>query len=341
MLGWGYPPDIEGGLDIHVSRVFEELREKEVDVDLALPEQKAPDKEGIIALDTPKGDMKFQARKMSSDIVEIAEEYDIIHTHDWFGSEAGYKAKKYSNTKWVSTFHSLSSDRSSLPSEDIERLEKTGLNADIALAVSNMLADKVETEYGEKPETVLNGVSKPETGDLNVKKDLDINNQMIFYVGRHAKQKGIELLIYGFNKLQEDATLVIGGNGHITNALENFVEILGIEDEVIFTGYLSDDELGDYYSAADVFVSPSLSEPFGLTITEAISCDTPVVATENGAKEILPDEAVVSVEQNSDSLAEGISKALDIDDFNVEISREWSDVADDLIEIYDQVLVNP
>lgn len=336
MLGWGYPPDIEGGLDIHVSRVFEELREKGVDIDLALPEQNAPDKEGIIPLEMPDGDMKFQARKMSKDIVKIAQEYDVIHTHDWFGSEAGFKASKYSDTKWVSTYHSLSSDRTSLPSDDIERLEKTGLKADKPLAVSELLADKIEDEYGEKPGVVLNGFSEPESRGIDVKKDLDMEGDVVFYVGRHAEQKGIELLIYGFKKIQKNATLVIGGSGHITQDLKKFVEMLGIEDQVIFAGYIPDEELGDYYSAADVFVSPSLSEPFGLTITEAISCGTPVVATENGAKEILPEKAVVSVDQNSNSIAEGIDNALEIKNFDVDISREWEDVAEDLIGIYEE-----
>ena len=335
MIGWGYPPNIEGGLDIHVSRVFEELRAKDVDVDLALPEQNAPEKEGIIPLKMPDGDMKFQARKMSAEIVDLAEDYDIIHTHDWFGSEAGFKAKKYSDVKWISTFHSLSSDRTSLPSNDIERLEKTGLKADEALAVSDLLAKKVKEEYGEKPKVVPNGFSEPESSGVDVKNNLGIENKkMIFYVGRHAEQKGIELLIYGFKKLEEDAKLVIGGSGHITESLKNFTEMLDIEDKVIFAGYIPDEELGDYYSAADVFVSPSLSEPFGLTITESISCGTPVVATENGAKEILPEDAFVSVEQNSDSISEGISKALEIKNFDVQVSRDWSQVAEDLIKIY-------
>jgi glycosyltransferase involved in cell wall biosynthesis len=337
MLGWGYPPDIEGGLDIHVSRLFEELQNFEFDVDLALPEQNAPDRENVIGLEMPDDDMKFQARKMSEKIVKLAEDYDIIHTHDWFGSEAGFKAKKYSDVKWVSTFHSLSSDRTSLPSDDIERLEKTGLEADRSTAVSDLLADKIQQEYGSRPEVVPNGFSEPESTGRDIKSHSSIEGNMIFYVGRHAEQKGIELLIYAFNKLDEDATLVLGGNGHMTEALKNFSEMLGIEEDVIFTGFIPDEQLGDYYCAADVFVSPSISEPFGLTITEAVSCGTPVVATENGAVEILPDEAVVNVEQNSDSIADGIQKALQKEDVEIDVSRNWKDVAEDIAEVYREI----
>jgi hypothetical protein len=230
LVGWGYPPKIDGGLDIHVNHLFEELRERDIDVELALPADRAPERDRVIPVETGEGGMIQKTRNMSQEITKIAEEFDIIHTHDWFGSEAGFKARKYSDVKWVSTFHSLSSDRTSLPSENIERLEKIGLKADKPLAVSELLANKINEEYGEKPEVVPNGFSQPEKTGIDVKKNLSIEGNMVFYVGRHAGQKRIGLLIYGFKKLETDATLVIGGSGHVTKGLKNFVQMLGIEE---------------------------------------------------------------------------------------------------------------
>ena len=110
LTGWGYPPEIDGGLDIHVYHLFNELRDKkDLEVMLALPEENAPERERIISVETGDGDMIWKARKMSAEIAKRAEEFDLIHTHDWFGAEAGYKASKYSDTTWISTLHSLAS----------------------------------------------------------------------------------------------------------------------------------------------------------------------------------------------------------------------------------------
>jgi len=230
LVGWGYPPEIDGGLDIHVYHLFRELERKNFEVKLALPEDRAPDKENIIRVETGEGDMKCQARKISSEIVEIAEDFDIIHTHDWFGAETGFKAKKYSGTSWVSTIHSLDSSRNRSGSADIGRLEKVAVEEpDGLITVSEKLKNEIREEFRGNPEVIYNGFSKPSSRNKDVKQELGINNDMVFFVGRHAEQKGIEHLLYGFKKFIEDgndASLVIGGEGHIKNSLEDFTEIL-------------------------------------------------------------------------------------------------------------------
>jgi len=118
--------------------------------------------------------------------------------------------------------------------------------------------------------------------------------------------------------------------------LQKFVNDLGIENEVVFTGRIDSSFLGDYYRAADVFVSPSRNEPFGLTITEAISSGTPVVATECGAAEII-DEAVITVEHSSDAIKEGIEKAMESEVKQVD-QRTWEEMAEEYVEIYEELL---
>ena len=339
LVGWGYPPDIDGGLDIHVTRLFEELRELGIDVDLALPAVKAPDRERIIGLETGDGDMVQQSRRMSQEIAEIAEVYDIIHTHDWFGAESGFKAQKYGEVDWISTFHSLSSGRNRNPSERLQRLEKVAAEeSDKLIAVSGRLADEVEQEFGIRPEVIHNGFSVPESSGFDVKEELGIEDDMIFFVGRHSEQKGIEHLLYGFKKLlrERDTELVIGGEGYMTDSLKEFAEMLEVEGKVHFTGYIPDKQLGDYYRAADVFVSPSINEPFGLTITEALETGTPVVATGSGVEEIVGD-SIISVDRNSDSLKQGMVEALDQGKEIDFTSRSWSEMAEDTIEIYEKL----
>lgn len=336
MVGWSFPPEIEGGLDIHVANLFQELRELGVDVDLLLPEEKAPDREDVITVNSGE-DTFSRARDLGRKAVEAAGEYDVIHTHDWLGTEAGLKSRKYRDTRWVATFHSLVSNRTRNPSRRIENLERAmAERSDSSVAVSRSLADAVEDRYGRRPEVVHNGFSDVSGNGSDIKEELGVDGDMVFFVGRHAEQKGVEHLIYGFSKLTEtrDATLVIGGEGHMTGALERFVELLDMEDQVIFTGFIPEDELGDYYSSADVFVSPSINEPFGLTVTEALQAGTPVVATESGAEEILPGDAIVKVEPDSGSIKKGIEEALDRSSPPEPESRSWEEVAEEIREIY-------
>lgn len=333
LVGWGYPPNIDGGLDIAVKELFEGLQDKEIDVDLILPSDRAPDIDNVISADV-EGDMFSKAEDLSRYTANIAEDYDIIHTHDWFGVEAGFKAQKYSDIKWVSTFHSISSSRSRIPSEEIEKLEKIGTNeADVVTAVSNKLAKEILSDYGKQPDTVYNGFSKPSNGE---KSDLNYQKPVFLYIGRHAEQKGVEHLIYGFKKFLEDqgkGTLVIGGDGHMRESFEQFTEILGLEDRVKFEGFIPEKDLKKYYSAAEVFVSPSINEPFGLTISEALNCGTKVVCTESGINEILDSNSVTLIEPNSDSVKEGLEKSLKKEFCSIE-SRSWSKMSKDYLKMY-------
>ncbi|QGA80042.1 glycosyltransferase family 4 protein [Candidatus Nanohalobium constans] len=340
LLGWGYPPNIDGGLDIHVKHLFEELQKRDdVEVKLALPQDRAPEKENIVGLDVGEGDMVWKAREMSSQVAELADDFDIIHTHDWFGAEAGFKAQKYSDCSWVSTIHSLASGRSREHHDgevtDLEKLavEKPGK----AIAVSNKLAEEVESEHGEKPKVIYNGFSKPQGKGQDIKEKLDIEDNMVFFVGRHAEQKGIEHLIYGFKKFLKnggEATLVIGGDGEMRESLEKFAEMLDIHENTIFTGFIPTEELGDYYKCADLFVSPSINEPFGLTISEALESGTPVLATENGVSEFISGDSIIEIDPDSDSIAEGLKKGLRQDIVVDEESRSWGEMTDEIIEIY-------
>ena len=343
LTGWGYPPDIDGGLDIHVYHLLNELRKRQdLEVKLALPEENAPAREEIIPVETGKGDMTWKARKMSAEIAKKAQDFDVIHTHDWFGAEAGYKASKYSETIWISTLHSLISSRTHGTSEKIEKMEKVASEEpDRLIAVSEGLRDDIEETFDAEASVIHNGFSKPSSTGKDVKEELGIDEDMVFFVGRHAEQKGIEHLLYGFKKFLEnnnEASLVIGGDGHMREPLENFAELLGIEEKVFFTGFIPSEELGDYYREAEAFVSPSINEPFGLTITEALESGTKVLATESGVDELLSSDAITEIRPESDSIAEGLEKALEKDFLPDYESRTWSEMAEEILEVYREVI---
>jgi glycosyltransferase involved in cell wall biosynthesis len=341
MLGWGFPPNVTGGLDTHVGELFDGLESRGVDIELVLPAEYAPEgREDIHGVGTGDGDIITRIGRLSGEFAERAGDADIVHTHDWFGYGPASRAVSRADVEWVTTFHSLSSDRNiDPPDREVETERRICQRCDHLLAVSRLLADKVHEEYGGDPEVIYNGFSTCETTGRDVKTELGIDGEMAFFVGRHTDQKGISHLIYAMSKLsRDDVTLVVGGSGHLTDQLKRFVELLGIEEHVEFVGYIPEEGLGDYYASADVFVSPSLSEPFGITIAEALSVGTRVVATECGIAEVLPESALVEVEVDSDSIADGIERALVMAGPPEYDPVTWDQVCDETLAYYERVL---
>jgi glycosyltransferase involved in cell wall biosynthesis len=340
MLGWGFPPNVSGGLDTHVGELFDGMRSRGVDIELVLPAEYAPEgREGIVGVPTGDGDIITRIGRLSSTFAERARDADVVHTHDWFGYGPGSRAKSNADVEWVTTFHSLSSDRNINPPKREKETERRIVErCDHLLAVSNITANKVEAEYGGEPEVIYNGFSTVETTGRDLKEELEIDGKMLFFVGRHTDQKGIAHLVYALEKLRrDDVTLVMGGSGHLTDQLKRFAELLGVEDRIEWVGYVPEEELGDYYASADLFVSPSLSEPFGITIVEALSVGTRVVATESGAAEVLPDDCVIEVEPDSESIADGIDYGLSLEGPPEYEPLTWDTVVDQTLEFYERI----
>ncbi len=341
MLGWGFPPNVTGGLDTHVGELFDGLRERGVDVELVLPAEYAPEeREGIEGVPTGDGDIVTRIGRISKRFAERAGEFDVVHTHDWFGYGPGSRAKSNADVRWITSFHSLSTDRNVTPPQrELETERRVVERSDYLISVSHLLAHNLYEQYGGESHVIHNGFSTPIITGRDVKAELGIEGSMLFFVGRHTDQKGITHLLYAMKKLRDPSvTLVVGGKGHLTRQLEKFVELLGVEDRVEFVGYIPEEELGDYYASADAFVSPSLSEPFGITITEALAAGTHVVATPCGVAECLPDGLIVEVEPDSDSIADGIREVLAREEPPKYEPRTWEQVVDETVYVYETVV---
>jgi glycosyltransferase involved in cell wall biosynthesis len=342
MLGWGFPPNVSGGLDTAVGELYEQFRTRDgVEVDLVLPAEFAPDdRRGIHGVPTGEGGVRDRINRLTDEFVDNAAAADIVHTHDWFGYGPGSRAQATHDVEWVTTFHSLSSDRNRHPPRrEVETEQRIVDRADRLVAVSDLVRRNLDHEYGGDATVIYNGFSTVESTDRDVKTELGIDGHVLFFIGRHTHQKGIDHLLYAMETLRrDDVTLVVGGRGHLTERLESFVDLLDIGGSVEFVGYVPEDELGDYYASADAFVSPSLAEPFGITIVEALSVGTRVVACESGAAEVLPENCIVEVEPDSRSIADGIDEvfasnaAVEYDD------RSWATVADEHVNFYERVL---
>lgn len=343
LLGWGYPPNVSGGLDTALAELFECLEVRDdIDNRLMLPAEYAPEgRDNIIGVPTGEGDVRDRINRLAGEFVDHAADVDIVHTNDWFGYGPGSRAQgTHDHVDWVTTFHSLSSDRNrNPPDREVESEQRIVDRADHLITVSDLTRRNMQREYGGDAHVIHNGFSSVEHTDRDIKAELDIDGPMLFFVGRHTHQKGIDYLVYAMDKLRrDDVTLVLGGTGHLTDQLKKFVRLLGIEDQVEFVGYIQEQELGDYYANADLFVSPSLSEPFGITYVEALSVGTRVLACESGAAEVLPDNCIVEVEPDSRSIANGIEQGLTMDSPIEYEERTWETVADEHVEFYQEIV---
>ena len=342
LLGWGFPPNVTGGLDTAVGELFEAFRARDdVSVELVLPQEFAPaGRDRIYGVPTGEGDIITRIGRLSEEFAAHAADANIVHTNDWFGYAPGSRATSETDAAWVTTFHSLASDRNVHPPQrEVETEQRLVNEADQLVAVSDLTRGKVAAEYGGDPAVIHNGFATVETTGRDLKSELGIDGKMLFFVGRHTDQKGISYLLLALSKLRrDDVTLVLGGSGHLTDQLKRFAELIGVADSVEFVGYVPEVELGDYYASADLFVSPSLAEPFGITIVEALSVGTRVVAAECGAAEVLPEDCIVEVGPDSDDIARGIERGLALSAPIEYEQRTWATVADEHVALYRDVL---
>jgi glycosyltransferase involved in cell wall biosynthesis len=317
MIGWGFPPRIQGGLDVHVHEICRELS-KTNEVMLALPEFNSPGKNAGGIKIVP---IKCRLRK---DLTKTVSEYnrnivtacmgvgfDVIHSHDWFGVEASERLRKEAGKPWVFTLHSLEYMRSCGTGKSaMERLERKGTRGcDRLVTVSRFMKKSVVKNYGIEPgkiEIVYNSASLGKGNPGRIRRKLGLGNKpMVLFIGRLSQQKGVEHLIYSAGTVLEkipEARFVICGEGNLRDSLERFSSHMGLDGKVIFTGFVPEKELASYYSAADVFAYPSIFEPFGISVVESLLSGTPAITgMDAGVMEMLPGMASLKGVKPGDS----------------------------------------
>jgi glycosyltransferase involved in cell wall biosynthesis len=227
--------------------------------------------------------------------VALKEEYDIIHAHDWLTYPAGIAAKKSSGKPLVIHIHATEFDRTGENVNDIVYgIEKEGFEtADRIIAVSNLTRNTVINRYGIHPDkvvTVYNAVDQSLIKEIEeVKRTL--NDKIVTFLGRITYQKGPEYFIEAAYKiLQKDRNVrfVMAGSGDMLNKMIERVSALRIADRFHFTGFLKGNDVNKMFALSDVFVMPSVSEPFGIVPLEAMRVNVPVVISkQSGVSEIL------------------------------------------------------
>jgi glycosyltransferase involved in cell wall biosynthesis len=222
-------------------------------------------------------------------------DFDIIHAHDWLTYSAGIAAKEITGKPLVVHMHATEYDRSGegRVNSQVFDLELAGMKmADLVIPVSNLTRNTVIDKYGIDPAkvvTVHNAIEPVEKDDLKVERN--VNEKVVTFLGRLTFQKGPEYFVEAAKKILDkdpNVRFVMAGSGDMMNQLIRRVAELKISDKFHFTGFLKGDDVDRMFLLSDVFVMPSVSEPFGLVPLEAMRSNVPVVISkQSGVAEVL------------------------------------------------------
>lgn len=239
-------------------------------------------------------------------------QFDVIHAHDWLTYFAGIAAKRVSGKPLVVHMHATEYDRSG---ENINTqtyaIERAGMHAaDRVIAVSNLTRNIVIEKYGvpaDKVVTVHNAVRFAEKESEAPERG--VSDKIVTFLGRITFQKGPDYFVEAAAKVLKrvpNVRFVMAGSGDMMNHIIRRVARLGIADRFHFTGFLRGEDVHRMFQLSDVYVMPSVSEPFGISPLEAMKSNVPVIISkQSGVAEVL-DYAVKVDYWDVDAMADAI-----------------------------------
>lgn len=243
---------------------------------------------------------------------ELEGQFDVIHAHDWLTYYAGIAAKQISGKPLVVHMHATEYDRSGENvNTQVYDIERAGMAAaDRVIAVSNLTRKIVVEKYGipaEKVVAVHNAVRFAEKEE--VLPERGVSDKIVTFLGRITYQKGPDYFVEAATKVLKqvpNVRFVMAGSGDMMNHIIRRVAALGIADRFHFTGFLRGEDVHKMFQLSDVYIMPSVSEPFGISPLEAMRSNVPVIISkQSGVAEIL-DYAVKVDYWDVDAMADAI-----------------------------------
>lgn len=220
---------------------------------------------------------------------------DVIHSHDWLTYPAGIHAKRVTGKPLVIHVHATDFDRSrGNVNPTVFGIEKDGMeNADHIITVSDLTRRTVIDKYGISPSkvtTVHNAVVPLSEEILSLPKP-ENKDKTVTFLGRITMQKGPEYFVEAAAKVlrkNSGVRFVMAGSGDMMDKMIRLAAQKGIADRFHFTGFLRGNQVYEMLRASDVYVMPSVSEPFGISPLEAMQMGVPsIISKQSGCAEIL------------------------------------------------------
>jgi len=280
---------------------------------------------------------------------------DIIHSHDWLTYPAGIHAKSVTGKPLVIHVHATDFDRSrGNVNPQVYAIEKDGMDhADHILTVSNLTRTTVIEKYNQNPRkvtTVHNAVEPLDAEIEALTPKRGTKDKVITFLGRITMQKGPEYFVEAAARVLKKANhvrFVMAGSGDMMNQMIRLAAQRNISDKFHFTGFMKGKQVYEVLKSSDVYVMPSVSEPFGISPLEAMQCEVPtIISKQSGCAEIL-DKTIKTdywdIEAMADAMYSIITYPSMYEYLKVEGKKEvdaitWQDAGRKVRKIYDNVL---
>ncbi len=292
-----------------------------------------------------------------SGVIARAENFDVIHSHDWLTYPAGIHAKNITGKPLVVHVHATDFDRSrGNVNPNVFAIEIDGMNhADHIITVSELTRRTVIEKYHQDPSkvtTVHNAVIPLSKEILSLPNKRHVKEAVVTFLGRITMQKGCEYFVEAaalvLSKTQ-NIRFIMAGSGDLMEEMINLVAKYNIADRFHFTGFLKGQEVYEVFKASDVYVMPSVSEPFGISPLEAMQCGVPsIISKQSGCAEIL-NHAIKVDYWDVELMANAIYSLTQYPAYHEYIKEEglkevnaitWVDAGYKVRKIYDKVLKN-
>ena len=289
-----------------------------------------------------------------AEIIARNNQFDIIHAHDWLTFPAGIAAKKVSGKPLVIHVHATDFDRSGgSVNPRVYAIEREGMEmADSIIAVSTYTKNTIIKKYGIPPEkiTVVYNAVEPVADEKERRMQKGIDEKIVTFLGRITMQKGPEYFIEAARlvlKKMNNVRFVMAGSGDLMNQMIARVAELGISGHFHFTGFLKGNDVNQLLRMTDVFVMPSVSEPFGIVPLEAMQFNVPVIiSNQSGVAEILENAIKIDF-WDTFAMADAIYGLLNYSALAAHFKKEgkhevesleWVNSASAVTEVYKSVL---
>ncbi len=306
------------------------------------------------------GDMYAEVHRYAASAVKLAlqEDFDVIHAHDWMTYPAGIAVAAVTGKPLVIHVHSTEFDRSGENvNQMIYDIERAGMHAaNRIIAVSYLTKNIILARYGidgEKVDVVYNGIERNGNGFNFGKIGINKDEKIVLFLGRITMQKGPEYFLAAAKKVLEvmdNVKFVMAGSGDMMRQTIELAAELGIGSKILFTGFLRGEEVRKVYERADLYVMPSVSEPFGIAPLEALNHDVPVlISKQSGVSEVLT-HVLKADFWDVNEIANKIVAVLKYPPLqmtlkehgNFEVRKlKWEDAAEKCRQIYEQLVSQP
>ncbi|MBI4421008.1 MAG: glycosyltransferase family 4 protein [Gemmatimonadetes bacterium] len=380
MLGWEYPPHITGGLAAATAGMVQGLLAQGIAVELLIPisagvqPRSGLTVRGIVMEPLPEAYTRpgaggffglhfFEAVDLyRSRAVAAARRsrFDLVHAHEWLTAAAASEIAQRSGRPWVWHVHATEYDRAGEHGNPrvVEAERRAVTAADLIISVSRYTREILIRRYGAHParvHVVHNSVAVVEgaggAGGAEEGEEPEDRRPLVLFLGRLTFQKGPDYFIEAAARVlsvRPDVLFVLAGEGDMRHGLMRRVAELGLGRSILFTGFVRPEETRRLFASADLYVMPSVSEPFGISALEAMVQGTPVIISRGaGVGELV--RSVLEVDfWDTHQLAERILSVLAYPALRRELREKgraeldrwtWEDAGARIAELYEVALL--